>query len=377
MRNYFLGLLVFVSANYCCAQTVTVIDHRNGKDSVKPPTVVDHRITRDISSSLTRPIFEEMPVYRIQLRITTSANNGTDDAVWVELNEEGHRFYLAKGIDNFQPGKTVTYDVVDAEIKKLKDIRYIKFGVKGDDGPCFSKVELLINNSNSPLYATPIVTANGTCFDNNNTQVSPNHTISYNMLRSHANWNYNANRKDIWRPCTKITKEWITSIIEASIGNQMVQDGSKLKWGSHGGILENSTLFGDAVDVKFKNDHTLSVDLDLERDITGPNPEANIKFELDFRCSNGIIEIEVQNVTVSTDAVGSVQEFIRTTGFDLVSVAVGLFVTPAVATPLTVGAWFSVRRAIAFSVKLNPQKPGISYSCQKTIVTQSGDLQLH
>ncbi len=65
----------------------------------------------------------------------------------MELNEEEHRFYLAKGIDNFQPGKTVTYDIIDADIKKLKDIRYIKFGVKGNDGPCFSKIELLIKQN--------------------------------------------------------------------------------------------------------------------------------------------------------------------------------------------------------------------------------------
>ena len=263
MKISYLIFAVLLFIKVGTAQTITVIDHRGKKDSLNGNvTVVDHRITRDMSTLLVRPAFEEMPVYRIQLRITTSANNGTDDAVWVELNEEEHRFYLAKGIDNFQPGKTVTYDIIDADIKKLKDIRYIKFGVKGNDGPCFSKIELLINNSSS-IYATQIVTANGTCFDNNNPNVLPNLIITYNKLRSHSYWNYNENRKEIWRPCTKITKEWITAIIEASIGNQMLQDGSKLKWGSHGGTLENNTLFGDAVEVKYKNDHTLSVDLDL------------------------------------------------------------------------------------------------------------------
>lgn len=377
MKKYLIlaFLLAFYFITNC--QTVTVADHRNNKDSIKSTTVFDHRITRDMSPSLVRPAFEEMPVYRIQLRITTSANNGTDDAVWVELNDDGHRFYLAKGIDNFHPGKTVTYDVVDAGIKKLKNIRFIKFGVKGNDSPCFSKVELLVNNSVTPIYATQLVTANGTCFDNENANVSPNFKITYNSLRNHPNWNYNANRKDIWRPCTKITKDWITSLIEASIGNQMIQDGSKLKWGSHGGMLENNTLFGEAVEVKFKNDHTLSVDLDLERDITGPNPEADIKFELDFRCNNGTINMEVQNVKVNTDGVGEVQDFIRTTGFDLVSVAIGVFVAPAAVTPVTVTTWFSVRRAIGFSVKLNPQTPGTSCSCKKAVITEAGDIILN
>lgn len=376
MKTQSFLFVFFHCVTVCMAQTVTVVDHRGGRDTAQKITVADHRITRDMSAALVRPALEEMPVFRIQLRITTSANNGTDDAVWVELNEDEHRFYLARGIDNFQPGETVTYDVIDADIKKLKHIHYIKFGVKGNDGPCFSKVELFINNSNTPLYATTIVTAKGICFDNNNGSVSPNLTLSYDDLRKHANWNYHANRKDIWRPFTKITKEWITAILEASVGNQMIQGGSKLKWGSHGNALENNTLFGDAVEVKFKNDHTLDVDLDLERDIAGSNPEADIKFEIDFRCSNGIIGMEVQNVKIATDAVGSVQDFIRTTGFDIVSVAVGAFVAPAAATTATVGAWFAVRRAIAFSVKLNPEAPGTSHSCKETIVTQTGDIIL-
>jgi hypothetical protein len=359
------------------AQTTTVVDHRGKQDTVKKnSTIVDHRIRRDMSPGLTKPEFEKMPVYRIQLRITTTANNGTDDVVWVELNEDAHRFYLAKGIDNFKPGSMVTYDVIDADIKNLEDIRFIKFGVKGDDGPCFKKVELLINNSSSPIYSTPIVTNNGTCFDNNNSSVSPNLIISYNNLRNHPNWNYRSTRADIWRPCTKISNEWITSLVEASIGNQIIREGSKLKWGSHGGMLENNTLFGPAVEVKFKNDHTLSVDLDLERDITGPNPEADIDFELDFRCKDGVINMEVQNVKVSTDGVGDVQDFIRTTGFDLVSLGIGLFVAPAAATPVTAATWFVLRRAIAFSVKLAPSTPNTSVSCRQTIVTDAGDILL-
>jgi len=374
MKKYFICILLLAQYNRIDAQTLTVIDHRGGKDSLKPTTVIDHRIVRDMSPGLVKPVFEEMPVYRIQLRITTSDNNGTDDAVWVELNEDGHRFYLAKGIDNFEPRKTVTYDVVDADIKKLKDIRFLKFGVKGEDGPCFKKIELIVNNSGTPIYATPIVTNAGTCFDNNNSQVAENLIVTYNNLRNHPYWNYNGARANIWRPVKKINKEWVVSLIEACIGNQMVQEGSKLKWGSHGGVFENNTLFGDAVEVKYKNNHTLSVDLDLERSITGSNPEANIKFELDFRCNDGVINIETQNVTVSSDGVGAVQDFIRTTGFDLVSIAIGVFVAPAAATPLTVGAWFSLRRAIAFSIKLNPATPNTSNSCTQTIVTEVGDI---
>jgi hypothetical protein len=378
MKKLLSLTLLFPCFAISYAQTTTVVDHRGKQDTVKDNvTVIDHRVRRDMSPDLTKPAFEKMPIFRIQLRITTTVNNGTDDAVWVELNEDAHRFYLVKGIDNFKPGSMVTYDIIDADIKNLEDIRFIKFGVVGEDGPCFKKVELLVNSSSSPIYSTPIVTSNGTCFDNNSGTVSPNLIISYNNLRNHPNWNYRHTRAEIWRPCTKINNEWITSLIEATIGNQIIREGSKLKWGSHGGMLENNTLFGSAVEVKFKNDHTLSVDLDLERDITGPNPEADIDFELDFRCKDGVINMEVQNVKVSTDGVGAVQDFIRTTGFDLVSIGIGLFVAPAAASPLAVGGWFVLRRAIGFSIKLTPSNPNISNSCKQTIINDQGDILLN
>ena len=79
MKKYFICILLLAQYNRIDAQTVTVIDHRGGKDSLKPTTVIDHRIVRDMSPGLVKPVFEEMPVYRIQLRITTSDNNGTDD----------------------------------------------------------------------------------------------------------------------------------------------------------------------------------------------------------------------------------------------------------------------------------------------------------
>jgi hypothetical protein len=109
-----------------------------------------------MSTSLFHRAFEEMTVYRMQLRTATSANKGTHDAVWTELNETAHKFYQ---------GSVLNYDVIDADIKKLMEIRYIKFRAKRDDGPCFSKVELLINNSSLLIYYTLIVSSYGICFE--------------------------------------------------------------------------------------------------------------------------------------------------------------------------------------------------------------------
>ena len=121
------------------AQTITTRDHRTtrtGTDSTH--TVNDHRTSAlvDMSTALVRPAFEEMVVYRIQLRLKTGVGNdaGTDDPVYVQMNDSDEVFYLVKGIDNFVEGKTVTYDVLSRSIKKIKDIKYIKFGIKGNDG---------------------------------------------------------------------------------------------------------------------------------------------------------------------------------------------------------------------------------------------------
>lgn len=333
-------------------------------------TVVDHRIGRDMSTSLVRPAFEEMPVYRIQLRITTANNNGTDDRVWVQLTDSNQKFFLAKPV-NFKPGTMRVYDIINAEIKKLKDIRFIKFGMQGNDGACFTKVELLINNSNTPLYATQDVSTGGTCFDNYNSNVSKNLVISYNNLRNHPNWNYSTTRKDIWRPPLKITKGWIVSLVEASIGNQMIRDGGDLCWGSVGGVLENKTLFGAAVEASFKNSQTLSFDLDLEEVLSlRPNPETDIDFEIDFRCEEGVIVIRAQNILVITGYYDT-EEYNRTKEVKLISAAIGGFIpSPARIT------WFSLKRFLAFRINLNPSTPDLSGSCKKTVVTEAGDILL-
>ena len=53
MKKYLICILLIVFYNRIDAQTVTVIDHRGGKDTVKPTTVIDHRIVRDMSPGLS------------------------------------------------------------------------------------------------------------------------------------------------------------------------------------------------------------------------------------------------------------------------------------------------------------------------------------
>jgi hypothetical protein len=375
MKNILFLALSLAVYTHADSQTVTVVDHRGEKDTLKGDvTLVDHRIGRDMSNRLVKPAFEDMPVYRLQLRVTTGRGNGagTDDRVYVQLNDSAHRFFLAKGIDNFKEGSTVTYDIISGKIKRIGDIEMIKFGVEGGDGVCFKKVELFINNCASPVYSTDngITSERGVCFDSNSDE-QRNYTIPGVKLRTGREWNYAGNRKDMWRPPVKITKAWIVDLVEAAIGNQMIHDGGDLRWGTVGGFMENKTLYGAAVEASFKNSHTLSFDLDLERDLSGPNPEADIDFEVDFRCENGIIVIEAQNIKISSDLVGEAQTLLRNRTAALVGAAVGAF-----APPLAPVTWFGLKRFLAFAIYLDPATPTISVSCKKTIVTEAGDIIL-
>jgi len=367
-----LSLAVYTHAD---SQTVTVVDHRGEKDTLKGDvTLVDHRIGRDMSNKLVRPAFEDMPVYRIQLRLTTGKGNGaaTDDGVFVMLNDSGSIFYLAKGIDNFKEGSTVTYDFMSEHVKHIRDIKKILFGVYGTDGVCFKKIELLINNCPSPIYTTEreITTERGVCVDRPAERIV-NYIIPGTKLRAGKEWNYEGSRKDMWRPPVKITKEWIVSLVEAAIGDQMKHSEDEFRWGSIGGFGENTTRYGPVVEASYKNSHTLSFDLDLEREIIGPNPEADIDFEVDFRCEEGVIVIEVQNLVITTDLTGELQRIFRNRTAAMIGAAVAGFAPPA--APVT---WAAVKRFLAFKINLNPNAPTVSLSCKKTIVTEAGDILL-
>src|SRR4051794_39355444 len=60
------------------------------------------------------PPFEKINIYRIQLEITTCNNEdaGTDNDVYVQMNEGDEKFYLDKSVDDFRKGHSETYDIL-------------------------------------------------------------------------------------------------------------------------------------------------------------------------------------------------------------------------------------------------------------------------
>ena len=369
MKKIILVVIVVVAFNSAFSQTVT-----------------DNRTYVDTSSSLKRPDFEEMVIYRLQLKITTGKTNdaGSDDPVYVQMNNHNEKFYLARSIDNFQEGKTLVYDIIIDKIEKIKHIDFLRFGVTGEDGVCIKKVELCVNNCQSPIYVREFSWETGSCIDNNSSSLPSTLEIPGNLLRASSNWNYKDSRKDMWRPPLNITKTWLSNIVESTIGNQIMQEGQIVRWGSVGAVLENKTLFGPAVEVQKISDHVLQFDLDLEMDrVYSPNPELDVDFDLEFRCENGKIKTTVKNVEVNTDLVGTITNLMGDVVQKIIGRAVGA-VTGNILGPggaivggvagNYIGGKFAA--AINFDVGFDVDNPNISHSCKRARLDASGNLDL-
>jgi hypothetical protein len=185
--------------------------------------------------------------------------------------------------------------------------------------------------------------------------------ISGLELRTSPEWKYIVTKPSnislCWAPTT-ISKEWITSLMEASVGNQLQYMNGDLQWGTTGGI---STLFGDAVESKMINDHTLKFDLDLQEDVVGPNPEVDVNFEFDFHCINGKLSVDVENFNINRSKYGEFHDFL--------SGSIGA---------LSTGPGYAILLDIlnTGSVYLQPDGYVLSSACKNIIVTPNCDIKL-
>jgi hypothetical protein len=339
-------------------------------------TVVDHRIGRDMTSPFLKapPNIEEMTVYRIQLVITTT-DNVTNNPVWIMFGESELKFYLYKPV-NFRPRTRHEFEILNPNIKRLKDLKSLRIGIDGSDGMCFKSIQLMINNCNSPLFTLDSISANQTCFDNDNYSYK-SFFLTYFQLRNNPNWNLLGARENMWRPCTKITKDWMTSLIEAAVGSNLARPYPAIdfKWGSRDNKSNENTLFGQLVDIEYLNNNTLKVDLDLDTGPggLGPKYEVDIKFELKFHCDNGRITIETQNIKVSTKLPMVNIDLVKRKGVELIDAAIGTDV-------FTPNSTIKLRSALAFYIPVNnyncEHQNCPSSSCTKTIVTKTEDILL-
>jgi hypothetical protein len=232
---------------------------------------------------------EGAPVWRVQLTLRTAdvEDAGTDDGVRVKL-QASNTTWLDYGRNDFPRNNSFTYDLNMFGIRQIDDLRYIFISKDGDDGLCLKSFTLRINGR--AIY-TQEFSGSGHWLDTE-TGYSPSYTVSYPTMR----------QDDSWRAYTQpglptvIPRAEIESRIEATIGHFIT--GNPLQWGE-------GNLYGRAyveAAKKANTDDTLHVDLDLEADVTGGNPEVDVDFDVRVRCVSNRIALQVFNIDVNVDA---------------------------------------------------------------------------
>jgi hypothetical protein len=320
----------------------------------------------DVSNAVTRS-FEDMTIYRMEMRIHTTnvEDAGTDNGVYVQLHDRDKRFYLNKSTDDFVRGHVDYYDVMSESVKKVRDIGFLKFGLRGDDGVSLKKIEIYLNGNRYPVYVKEYG-SQGRWLDN-----SQSFTIPGYELRAFSGWRFTPQHSQMDNPPTAISRQMMLSLVENAIGNQLnYMDG--FDWGSKVWGLPN-TLFGPAVEMTYVDNQTLHFDLDLQRKLGGPNPEIDVDFDLTFKCENGIIHTELKNLKVETNWVGEVQKWIRQKGSELIGLAIGSYVGQPV--PGTVAGGL-LAKYLSFDIKIDLQNPNVSSSCKTIDVSSNGDIGL-
>jgi len=307
----------------------------------------------------TKPAFEKIAIHRIQLRLTTANVSGAnnDQGVWVQMNAADEKFWLYRGFDNFERKHTDTYDVLSRHISFIKDIQFLKLGVKGSDNWRIQKLELLLNDCAFPVYVKDFG-VNGL-----NITLDQPLAIASQALRQAAGWNYNNNNSQIHVLPAILPKDKLLRLMEATIGNQILN--TNLAWGDYSGI---DTRWGPVVEVTYKNANTVNIDLDLQKQVDGPNPEVDVNFDLEFKCINGRIRIEVKNVTYHTSVWAKILEWLKSFVPGLLAKALG--------NPLGGVAASYLSKFLDYSVEFTPDTPPTQQACRLILVQPNCDIRL-
>ncbi|MEI9946141.1 MAG: PLAT/LH2 domain-containing protein [Chitinophagaceae bacterium] len=340
----------------------------NGKLPTSQPAIVQNLI-----APLTNPlpperpkVDETLPVFRIQLRIITgnNENDDTDKEVYVKLNNGDTDYFIDYGPDDFERNADKKYDIISDKIKKISDIDFIEISAKGDDVWGIKKVELYINNSGQPIFSemfTQPSRVNGT--GNWARKIS----FSHQKLRLNSSWKNIATDEKIKNPSPLIEAATIRSMIESMVGNMIHHEANgKLSWGDTDGI---NTVWGDHVEIK-ANGNVLNIDLDLEANVTGTNPEIDVKFDLVFECQpDGRILIKTENVKISCNLDYKIVELSCSTVRTVINSLLKKFGLDrfTISNFNTNGNTFNQTFTIG----------GGDYKCKGAIVTAKGDVVLY
>ncbi len=190
---------------------------------IVPPPILDIPI---YVLDTNKYLFEEIPIWRLQVRLTTAdvKNAGTDSTVYVEMN--GKRFYMDSGYNDFQRNdhdeEHTLFDIVApiAGVYQLKDIKYLKFGVIGNDGWCAKQIEIRVNALNTPIFKHTF----SSCMWVDGDGQRSSYTFSKATLRNNYYWKHvyshvNNYFYSLIFPPNIIPDNVISSMIEGGLGH--------------------------------------------------------------------------------------------------------------------------------------------------------------
>ena len=249
-------------------------------------------VSPNTSPSKKKPSFEDVPIWRLQLYVVTSdkKNAGTDETVSVVLDDEYTYYSLDKGGNDRKRGGKDYYDILDSNIKSIKDIKQIRLSIDGDDGWNISEVGLIVNEAPVPIYKK--IFRNGIWIDLDSGRKSF-HTISGEELRSYKNWKHISRNRSITSVPKKLSINKLERMMECYLGHRMNAYEVRDNW-------EFGKKSGRAyVEGKFNQYNRLKFDLDLVTHLPDVYPglkhierEMDVDFYLLFGAKNNKITVE-------------------------------------------------------------------------------------
>lgn len=252
---------------------------------------INHAQAIDLKAlKVLKPGFEQVSIYRLQLRFKTSTikNAATDSPVYVKLNDNDLPFYLNLSKNDREKGKTDMYDILSTSISKIKDLQYLKIGIMDDDGWNIKEVEILVNEVG--IYKK-YFSGNAGWIDKESSKHNESILISRNKLRSSPNWGYNNITKDIHKAPSIISAKMIKSQMECLVGNSL-RYMPGYGWGKKYGK--------EYVTATKIDNNTIHVDLDLKQcGMTSlTDSETDVDFDIHFNCINGKLKASFTNISI-------------------------------------------------------------------------------
>ena len=256
-------------------------------------TAINNELDNDLygANNFKKPTFENISVWRLQLRVKTSGkkNANTDDEVLVKFTgNRNSEYFLDRAGDDRERNKVNTYDILDPNISHINDIKFMHLMIKGNDGWCVKSVELLINDVTTPVYTKKFKSCH---WLDGNGKGGPSLYITGKQLRKSASWKYTSKNKNMWLPPFLIKRATMEAMVESYIGHMMNYDKEMRKF-------EFGKKHGRAyVEAKKVGPNKLHFDLDLKYKINNaPDPEIDVDFDLVVNCHNKQINMSAQSV---------------------------------------------------------------------------------